>query len=211
MKLTEITTASLVGFFVLLFSVDLFAYEVRQKSLQELFYESAKISKVRIVGADQIIISIDGKDYDCGLEYRAEVLSNFKGEGAEVVFRSAYPLLVGNKYLLFLSSEYLDARVDYLSMGKRDLVGYEACTEGGSLYASGFHGKIFEFDSLWETVTGEAAVKAVVEAPFLSSLKAEKVEFSSGQVPKEYLEALSYWRISWKIFEKELLDLSSRK
>ncbi|WKD48758.1 hypothetical protein [Microbulbifer spongiae] len=189
--------------------IHLKAYTVQKKSLSELFQGSFQVSKIEINSSEKSYIYRDGKVYNCGFRYTANAISNYKGKEKKIVFKSTSSLLAGSEYLIFFNVKYLDAQVNYLSMGKDDINGYEACTEEKLLYASTLHDEIFEFDSLWKIITGSLAVKAFSNAPFLESLKAKRVAFESNEAPKEYLEAISYWRISWEIFEEKLISLAS--
>ena len=111
--------------------------------------------------------------------------------------------------MIFFNDSHPGADMMYLAMGRNDRVGYDSCTAGTMLYASRFHGEIFEFDSFWERLTGQEVVKIALELPQLVDLGAEQVIFKSEQVPDDtYLRMLSYWRIRWDTLEAELIAIS---
>ncbi|MEX2963910.1 hypothetical protein, partial [Microbulbifer sp. TYP-18] len=206
----KIMKKTIIIFFSILFLTpfSLKAYVVKKISLKEMFSRSSQVAQVEISNGKRNIILRNNKNYDCGFKYMAEVVFNFKGKKRKIAFGSESKLIIGGRYLVFLNLENLDAKLNYLAMGRADVNGYETCTEGGELYASAFHSEIFEFDPLWEVITGDLAVKSILEAPFIGSMRAKKIMLKSDEAPEKYLQEASYWIIPWDEFELKLDALS---
>lgn len=83
--------------------------EAENKVPFDEFYvdRSDLIVHVRIVEAQELSFDVDSKIEMCGVNYKARILSLFKGVKKENVleFSSVFPLVVSEEYLLFLGGD----------------------------------------------------------------------------------------------------------
>jgi len=193
----KLSVFSLLSIFFL--TTDVMAYKIIQRDLDELFEDSKQVSRVIIIGSNRVQVDENNRIYNCGYDYTANVISSFKGDSVEFIFRSFSQLNTGGEYLVFLNLQNLGAQAKYMSMGKNDKDGYLLCNKGSNLFASSLHGEILEFDTTWSVITGQPKLKIAGTPPYIHSLDGERITLhaDSEKVPKLYLEAMSFWIIPW--------------
>lgn len=145
------------------------AYQLMPTDLAEKVTRAAAVARVNIVEGIEVRISdVDGTSVICGFDYRARVVEPFEksmGVGQEVRFRSMDELRVGGDHLVLFGIHYLDAALSFTSMGRDRPDLLERCREGApKLFASIFHGQIFEFYVLAQALMGSEWIEVSSDA-----------------------------------------------
>jgi len=165
------------------------AYQLQPRDLAERVARAVATVRVKVVeGAEIRIAETDGTPVSCGFDYRARVLEVL-GEGmsvGEVVrFRSMDELRLGRDYLVLFGSNYLDAALSFTAMGRDRPDLLERCQETApKLFASAFHGEVFEFDEFGEVETGSEWIKVVSDATTMpQNAETRPVSLSGAEAP----------------------------
>jgi len=189
-------------------SAELSAYQPRVDSVDVIARDAVQISRVEIVSASAVLETYASKEIKCGVDYTVKVIENLKGEVKFQKFRSFSNLTIGTEYLVFLSSDFLEARALFLSMGRNDPEAFESCKKGIDYFASESHGQILQFDWVWNQVTDELALKIPAKLAVLLGIR-EKIAIqlkSPDAVPEYYLEYGEYALVPWA----DILDVLIR-
>lgn len=184
------------------------SYELKDKTIKNLFLSSKSVYRLTVTSGNLNIISSAGGSVDCGMSYQASVVSRLKGEKDKVSFQSFSELKIGGDYLVFFSDENMDAYVNYMSMGKKDKISFDVCNEGNQVYASDFHGMIYEFDGLFTATSNSEVIKRIAQnVDFPTTVKKHIVSVKSDSINRNYLELAYFELLDWKSLESYLITM----
>ena len=166
------------------------AYQVETRALVDRAAEAVAVIRGRVLEGVQVEIvdSAGAAPISCGFNFCIRVSEALRGsaEGEEIIaFRSMDQLRVGGDYLILLSSVDLGGEVSFTAMGRDrpDLLA-RCRASAPSLFASSFHGELFEFDEFALANTGEDWVKVIGEMSQMpEGVEAREVTISDSSSP----------------------------
>lgn len=195
-------------------STSAFGLKYEKVELKTLFLSAETVGLVKITGAESVFVSVHGQPRFCGYEYGVENIEIIKESPYKKPnkFISTNELTVGGRYLVFMGKDAGGVYSLYMTMGKKDVDVYNACSmAGGGLFADEINGSVLPVDENWYAVTGDYMLKIspdIVSLP--NDLAVKEISFNNDLLPREYVDTFSFSGASWGEICRYLVGLSKK-